>query len=167
MACDYCDLLPRALYEDAIAAVIIPKKPATPGHLIVVPKGHHTILEEAPDNVIEHCMLVANKTSIVLFEAFGGGGTNIIVQNGIASGQSVPHFSINVLPRKDGDGLSFKWQPGKLEEQKMNEVHVTLKEECDYIGQPGEEKKPEMKKEEKKIDYSEENYLIRQLRRLP
>lgn len=169
MTCIFCDALQKeSLYEDALAAVITPQKPAVSGHLLVVSKAHHPSMEEVPDEIVSHCFLVANKTSSLIFEACGAQGTNIILQNGIPAGQTMPHFSISVLPRKEGDGLSFTWNPQKQIDQKMSEVQQTLKDECDYIGQsPIEKKSVEIKKEERKVEYTEDNYLIKQLRRVP
>ncbi len=172
-SCSFCNVVQdekNVIYEDELAVVAMLQKPAVSGHLVVIPKAHYPILEEVPDNIAEHCFLVANRASAVLFDAFGAGGTNIIIQNGLSAGQTIPHFGIHVLPRKEDDGLSFKWQPKKITPQKIDEVAQALKDECDYIGQPVEEKKQETKKEEKnekKIEYSEENYLLRQLRRVP
>ena len=170
-ACIFCDLLKdekSVLYEDALVAVMFAPKPAIPGHLIVVPKNHTAIMEELPDDVLGHCFNVANKTSILVFEGLGAAGTNVIVQNGIPAGQSVPHFCISVLPRQENDTLNLKWAPKKIPEPKMNEVQTNLKDECDYIGPPVQEKKPEpVKKEEKKIEYKEDNYLLKQLKRIP
>ncbi len=168
MTCTICDALQKdVLYEDALAAVIAPEKPAVSGHLLVVSKAHHPSLEEVPEDIVSHCFLVANKTSSLIFEACGAQGTNVIIQNGLSAGQTMPHFSISVLPRKEGDGMSFAWTPKKIPDQKMNDVMQTLKDECDYIGQTEEKNAVEIKKEEKKLAYSEENYLIKQLRRIP
>lgn len=167
--CAYCDLLQgeSVLYEDALTALVMPSKPAVPGHLIVIPKQHSPILEEFSDEIASHCFLVANKTSSLIFEAMGAAGTNIIVQNGLTAGQTVPHMSIHVLPRQKEDGLSFRWPPQKIPDQKMTETQQALKDECDYFGQTVAEKKPEPKKEDKKVEYTEDNYLIKQLRRIP
>ncbi|MEM4246800.1 MAG: HIT family protein [Candidatus Woesearchaeota archaeon] len=172
MACAICDLLKEKkgmLFEDEQIAILLAPKPAVPGHIILAPKTHAAILEQVPDFMIGKMFDKANKVSIAVFEALGAEGTNIIVNNGIAAGQSVNHFLINVIPRRENDNLNILWQPKQLSEEEMSTIELQLKEESKGIGvfekekeKPKEEKKPEEIKEEE-----EENYLLKQLERLP
>jgi histidine triad (HIT) family protein len=173
MACPICDLMKEKkgmLYEDEQIAIMLAPKPAVAGHIILAPKTHAAILEQVPDFVIGKLFDKANKVSIAVFETLGAEGTNIIANNGVAAGQNVNHFILNVLPRKENDGMSFAWQPRQLSEEEMSTIELKLKDESKNIGifekekpKPKEEKKPEKMKEEKE----EENYLLKQLDRLP
>lgn len=173
MSCKLCDQLKESpLYDDGEVAAVISENPATPGHVIVAPKQHHIILEQVPDWVMGKLFTVANKLSIVLFEGLGAQGTNLLIQNGAAAGQSAPHACVNIVPRQENDGINVLWQPRQLSEEEMSTVELKLKEETKSIKsfekekpKPKEESKPEPKKEYRLSD--EENYMIRSLRRIP
>lgn len=169
--CDVCGLVKKGkiVYEnDKVVAVLAPK-PAVAGHIVVIPKEHFQIFEQVPDFVISEMFVVANKLLMACFEALGADGTNILIQNGVAAGQTQPHFMIHILPRKQNDNLKLAWQPKELSEEEMSTVELKLKEETKDVGifekepaKPVEEKPPEQ------IEVSdEENYLIKQLERIP
>ncbi len=158
------------MYEDEQMAILLAPKPAAAGHIILAPKKHAAILEQVPDFVVGRMFDKANKASIAVFETLGAEGTNIIANNGIAAGQTTNHFLLNVIPRKENDGLKLSWQPKQLSEEEMSTIELKLRDESKNIGvfekeeeKPKEIKKPEEIKEEKE----EENYLLKQLERLP
>ncbi|HII71318.1 TPA: HIT family protein [Candidatus Woesearchaeota archaeon] len=185
MACEYCEIIEgkrsaHRLYEDDKIVCILADQPAAAGHVLVIPKQHAQIFEMLPDKTATHAFKVANKMSIALFETIKAQGTNIITQNGVPAGQRVPHFCINVIARRESDGLLFEWLPKKLSEQEMGTVEMQLKQEIEAKPEATEvvkeeksegEKKSEGKEGEKqdsgKEDKKEENYLVRQLKRMP
>jgi diadenosine tetraphosphate (Ap4A) HIT family hydrolase len=65
---------------------------------------------------------VANDISVRLFEKMNISGTNIIVNNGVAAGQTVPHFMLNIIPRKENDGLDFQWPTKPVSDDIMADV---------------------------------------------
>jgi histidine triad (HIT) family protein len=161
----------KVIYEDNICMAYLKQMPCSPGHMMLIPKKHYTIFEQLPEDEISHLFAVASKLSTVAFETLGRGGTNIIVQNGESGGQTHPHFSIEVIPRNENDGLNFLWQPRQLSEEEMATAELILKEMmADFsVGagkrkaEPVQEKKKETLKEEK----GKENYLFKSLIRIP
>ena len=119
--------------------------------------------------------------SIALFESVSAQGTNLLIQNGTVAGQEVPHVSVNIIPRKENDGLNLQWDVKQLDEEEMSTIELTLKE--GIVALEKEDKKTEgilteetikhptqdpLTQEEKSQNSKrEENYLIRQLRRMP
>ena len=136
---------------------------------MVVPKEHFTILEQVPDFITGHLFSIANRISTAIFERMRVQGTNIIAENGIAAGQKIAHFAINVIPRSDNDGLGFNWEPVQTSEDELSTVELQLKEESKDIGDFEKEKKEPIKADVSKevIQSSEEDYKLRQLRRMP
>jgi histidine triad (HIT) family protein len=173
MSCAVCDLVKEKkglLFEDEQIAVLLAPKPAAAGHVLLVPKQHAAILEQVPDFVVGKLFDKANKVSISVFEALGAEGTNILVNNGVAAGQTANHCVLNVLPRRENDGLGFAWQPKQLSEEEMSTIELKLKDEAKNIGVFEKEKpipREEKKAEEIKEEHEEENYLLKQLKRLP
>jgi histidine triad (HIT) family protein len=202
MSCEYCDMISgkkeaAKLYEDDRVIAFLSPQPATIGHIVVAPKMHIPIFEGMEEGLIEHTFKTANKISIALFEAIKCEGTNLIIQNGMAAGQEAPHFSVNLLARRGGDGFVFEWAPKQLSEEEMATVELQLKgelearpaekapepereeapwekrEEREKEGEKKEERPAEKeeakgeKEEKKEEEEKEESYLTRQLKRMP
>lgn len=170
--CSYCGLAQgkvkaKVLYYDDLCIAFLKPMPASPGHIILIPKKHYTIFEQVPDSEINHLFKIASKLSTVAFETFGKGGTNIILQNGEAAGQVHPHFAIEIIPRNENDGLNFLWQPKQLSEEEMSTTELMLKEETDKIGGFQPEKKKEAVEEEKIEKGGVKGYLKKSLKRVP
>ena len=173
-ACVVCQIISgnvpsKKVYEDELVMAVLDVNGANPGHCFVMPKNHYPIIEQVPDSEIGRLFQVSNKISSAIFESLGAQGTNIFVANGIPAGQTVAHFTINVIPRKENDGVNLQWQPKQLSEEEMSTVELKLKEQTKNIGH--------FEKEEKKAKISapkplvlsdeEEEYFSRQMRRLP
>ncbi len=176
MKCDYCEIAKKKIkaeiiYEDDKVIAVVKDLATSPGQICVFPKEHYTILEMVPNEVVDHLFKVSNKLGIALFESLGVHGTNIIVQNGTAAGQQTPHFCIEIIPRKEGDGLNLEWKPKQLMEEEMDVAYLSLKEEGDKMVITKTEKKKEVirdKKTELVLEKEgEENYMLKSLKRIP
>ena len=158
----------KKIYEDEEILAVLDVNGATPGHCFVMPKEHFTIFEQIPDELTARLFEVANKVSTAIFESLDVKGTNIFVTNGIAAGQVVAHFIINVIPRNDNDGINLQWQTKQLTEEEMSTVELQLKDSAKNVGVASEQKptKTEKQKKEEPIT-DEENYLSKQINRIP
>lgn len=183
MACRYCETIQgkkeaAKLHEDDTAVVCMAEQPATIGHVIIIPKQHSPIFEGLSETAVERLAITTNRTSISLFEAIKSDGTNIIINNGIAAGQEEPHVAVNIIARRDNDGLAFEWPPKEIGEEQMSTIELQLKQELEKQDMPVEQPeqkeeatetatKGEEKQEPDSLKDKEENYLIKQLRRMP
>ena len=71
---------------------------------------------------------VAKKVDGKMREVLKADGTNIMINNGPASGQEVPHLHIHVIPRFSGDGKTFVFpSKEKYEEGEMAKYGEILK----------------------------------------
>lgn len=159
----------KKIYEDELAIAVLDVNGANPGHCFVMPKSHYPIIEQVPDIEIARLFQISNKISSAIFESLGAQGTNIFVANGIPAGQTVAHFTINVIPRKENDGINLQWQPKQLSEEEMSTVELKLKEQTKNMGHFEKEEKKPKPHLQKQIALSdeEEEYFDRQMRRLP
>ena len=162
----------KKIFEDELTLAVLDVNGANPGHCFVMPKNHYPIIEQVPDIEIARLFQVSNKISSAIFESLGAHGTNIFVANGIPAGQTVAHFTINVVPRKENDGINLQWQPKQLSEEEMSTVELKLKEQTKNIGHF--EKETTAKKPAKQVflpnavlSDEEEEYHSKQMRRLP
>jgi len=123
-SCKHCDEVKNGnkIFEDDKVVAVLDPNPVSLGHVIVMPKDHFPIIEQVPDYIVSHVFEIVNKISIHLFEALKLQGTNILVSNGIPAGQEQPHFAVNIIPRKQNDGIDFQWEPKQLSEEEMSTV---------------------------------------------
>lgn len=158
----------KKIYEDELVMAVLDVNGANPGHCFVMPKNHYPIIEQVPDMEIGKLFQVSNRISVALFESLGAQGTNIFIANGIPAGQTVAHFTINVIPRKENDGINLQWQPKQLSEEEMSTVELKLKEQIKNKGFEREERKPRMQAPRPvALSDEEEEYFTKQMRRLP
>ena len=158
----------KKIYEDDTALVVLDVNGANPGHCFVMPKNHYAIIEQVPDVEIGRLFQVSNKISSAIFESLGAQGTNIFVANGIPAGQTVAHFTINVIPRKENDGVNLQWQAKQLSEEEMSTVELELKEQTKNIGHFEKEvKKTKIEPPKAQFLSEDDEYFTRQMRRVP
>ncbi len=173
--CDICAVIANksvTVYEDEKVVAALHPQGIAPGHLLVMPRNHASIIEQVPDFVTSELFVKANILSRALVENLGCAGTDVLLQNGLPANQRHTHSLLHVIPRFENDGLNFQWKPRQLSEEEFSTIELKLKEETKNIGdfenekpKPIEEKKPEVMietKESKDVDYR-----LRQLRRIP
>jgi len=171
--CKYCDLIAKKsnnLYEDENVFVMLSPEPAVPGHVIVLPKKHAPIIELCPDFVVGNMFKVAQKVQKSLFETIGAQGTNVLVQNGIVSGQKNIHAMIHVLPRFENDKLELGWNPKPSTPEDLAKSESKIKEFTKNVGVFEKEKPKPIevpKTPEVKSEKGKEDYRVKSLKRIP
>ena len=121
--CIFCKILadeiPSAVvYEDELFRASLDVNPAARGHVIILPKKHAANLFELPDEEASKILIVARKIAGALMETYHCDGVNILQNNGEASGQTVFHLHVHVIPRFEGDTdhINIGWKPGETPE---------------------------------------------------
>jgi histidine triad (HIT) family protein len=172
--CIYCEIVKNKkaciIYEDGDSIAFLPDDVITPGHIKLIPKEHFPIIEFVPDNIVGSMFNTANKLSEICFQLFKAQGTNIFIQNGPNSGQSVGHFSIDIIPRQENDGLDLSWEPKQASKDDLSTAELMLKPCCEVIEVNKNDKSPvEIKTENETITVKEGeiDYQIESLNRMP
>ncbi len=165
--CALCGFRGEILFEDNSITAALPPRPSVPGHVIVFPKQHIQIIEQAPDDTIKAMFDAANKVSSAMFEGLKAQGTNLIVTNGLGAGQKVAHIAVDVIPRAKDDGLNFSWPSRKLNDEQMSIVESEIRQQMFSVpsNEPAKEAEPEP--QEDKPERKRPDPFMRQLRRLP
>lgn len=101
--------------------------PLAEGHVLVIPKEHHATIDRMPEEAAADCARVVVRLSRALREALGAGGWNVLQNNGRVSGQEVDHVHFHLIPRREGDGLGYRWKAGTLAEGDAKRVLEALK----------------------------------------
>ena len=142
----------KKIYEDKELIAALEINPATPGHTIIFPKQHISVLSQIKD--VSNLFNAVNKVSSLLFDSLGAKGTNILISNGQAAGQFIPHLIINIIPRFEKDNVNLDLKRSKLEEKALDDILNKIKNSKqfeDFIKsfEPKHEKKPEVIKSNK------------------
>ncbi len=82
-------------------------QPITQGHMLVVPREHAVLMTDASETVAMRTFKVARKLAGAARHTLGASGVNLLVMDGEAAYQDVPHFHVHVIPRYPGDGFGF------------------------------------------------------------
>lgn len=105
------------LYEDDDTLSFMDINPASEGHALVIPKEHAADIHAVSDNAIMAAVVTARKVAAAVDKTLNPDGLNLLQCNGPAAAQSVFHFHMHVLPRRDGDDLKLNWglKPGDMD----------------------------------------------------
>jgi histidine triad (HIT) family protein len=106
-----------AVLEDKDILVVMDLYPATPGHVLVLPKQHIETLYEMPADIGAHIMTTAIQVAKALREKLSFDGLNLIQSNEVAAGQTVPHFHLHIVPRYKGDPVILQFGHGSTPER--------------------------------------------------
>lgn len=109
------------LYEDDVCFVILDLSPVNKGHALVISKEAVPTFTKIDEDKLFHMIDIARKVDLKFKDVLKTDGSNILINNGKASGQEVPHLHIHVIPRykEDGKGFTFlnkeKYSEGEME----------------------------------------------------
>ncbi|ORA24595.1 HIT family protein [Mycobacterium aquaticum] len=113
MSCVFCAIVAGEApairtYEDDDYLGILDIRPFTRGHTLVIPKKHTVDLTDTPPETLAGMAVVGQRIARAARESgLHADGTNIAINDGKAAFQSVFHIHLHVVPRHDGDKLSF------------------------------------------------------------
>ncbi|NIM29397.1 MAG: HIT domain-containing protein [Gammaproteobacteria bacterium] len=122
MDCIFCKIIAGEipcfkLHEDDETLAFMDINPANEGHALVIPKEHSTDVHAISESAIAATVLTAKKIASAIQETLGPDGINLVQCNGPGAAQSVLHFHMHVLPRREGDELKLNWglKPGDMD----------------------------------------------------
>lgn len=112
-SCVFCDIVDgtgpaRLVYSDDEVVAFLDIRPVTRGHTLVIPRTHSSGLADL-DPERGAAMLAAGQRIAAAMKAGGisADGVNLVINDGRAAFQTVFHTHLHVVPRHDGDKLSF------------------------------------------------------------
>lgn len=174
------------VYEDAVVRAELAEDAAVRGHVLVRPQRAAKRLCELSADESGHLFLVASYSAAILFQGLQAQGTNLVVN------EDEERLTLHVLARAENDGLNFAWKPQQLPEGVMDEAAERIRDKMpakSALQRPqegssaserpaqAESAAPETKpaeqapapKQKGPIEAAEEreNYLIKQLIRIP
>lgn len=100
--------------------------PLAEAHLLVIPKRHYARLDEMPEQEVQELTALLPRLARVVVKVTQAEGYNILQNNGQVAGQAVDHVHFHVIPRKQDDGLGYRWPSGSYETGRAEEIHSRL-----------------------------------------
>ena len=127
MGCIFChkeNIVTDFIYEDEMVMAFMDMDPINEGHVLLVPKEHYLDVDEVPDEVLSHLMIVSKKVVAALKEVYNPDGYSIM-QNG-GEFNDVGHYHLHIFPRYKGDG--FGWIYGEGIKEVSAEIAKRIRE---------------------------------------
>jgi histidine triad (HIT) family protein len=112
MSCVFCAIVAGEapairIYENDGYLAILDIRPFTRGHTLVLPKQHTADLTDTAPQTLADMVTIGRRIALAARATELADATNIAINDGRAAFQSVPHIHLHVLPRRNGDKLSF------------------------------------------------------------
>ena len=113
MRCVFCEIVAGTapairVYEDDDYLGFLDIRPFTRGHSLVIPKQHSVDLTDTPAPVLAGMLTVGQRIArATRASGLAATGNNVAINDGKSAFQSVFHIHLHVVPRHDGDKLSF------------------------------------------------------------
>ena len=113
MSCVFCAIVAGEapavrIYEDDDYLAILDIRPFTRGHTLVVPKRHTVDLTDTPPETVADMAKIGQRIARAARQSgLHADGNNVVINDGKPAFQSVFHIHLHVLPRQNGDKLSF------------------------------------------------------------
>ncbi len=122
MECIFCKIVAGEIpcfkiYESDDTLAFMDINPANEGHALVIPKEHSADVHAVTAAAISSTVITAKKIAAAIEKTLSPDGINLLQCNGPAAAQSVLHFHMHVLPRREGDELKLNWglEPGDMD----------------------------------------------------
>jgi len=109
MDCIFCRIVRAEIPAEVVArtddvVAFLDVQPLADGHVLVVPLAHEACVEDLEPAQADALFRVVRLLAGPVREAVDGAGTTIGVNNGTATGQTIPHVHVHIVPRWQNDG---------------------------------------------------------------
>lgn len=107
--CIFCKIVAgevkgNVVYENETVMAFLDIRPASRGHVMVIPKVHAERLDVLEDGHVGSLFTGVKHVMRLLEKALRPEGMNIGWNHGWAAGQHVNHLHVHIIPRYAGDG---------------------------------------------------------------
>lgn len=110
--CIFCKIINNEIpsykiYEDDLVLAFLDINPASKGHVLIIPKKHTKDIFEIEEKYLERIILVSKRIADKMKDSFGIDGVNLYHASGVNAEQTVFHFHLHVIPRRENDNIHF------------------------------------------------------------
>jgi histidine triad (HIT) family protein len=109
MSCIFCrivagDVPAETVATDEHAVAFLDVTPLADGHTVVIPRRHVATVEELSADDARGLFAMVARLAGPVRRALGAAGNTIGINDGAATGQTIPHVHVHVVPRRPDDG---------------------------------------------------------------
>ncbi len=109
MSCIFCRIVAGEIPAEVVArdpdvVAFLDVQPLADGHVLVVPRAHTACVEDLSPAAADALFRTVVRLAGPVRTALGAAGTTVAINNGDATGQTIPHVHVHIVPRWDGDG---------------------------------------------------------------
>jgi histidine triad (HIT) family protein len=109
MTCIFCRIVAGEIPAEVVArepgaVAFLDVQPLADGHVLVVPRAHVARVEDLSPEAADALFRAVARLAGPVRRALGADGTTIGINDGDATGQTVPHVHVHIVPRWMGDG---------------------------------------------------------------
>lgn len=111
--CLFCKIVAKTdpsvhVHEDDVCMAFMDIHPLGKGHVLVIPKDHAQKLDELDATQRMHLYSVCDRIVAAQRRAgLGVNGSHLLLNDGKAANQHVPHVHFHLIPRSGSDSLGF------------------------------------------------------------
>ena len=116
------ELAADKVYENDYVLAFLDIAPINKGHVLVIPKEHHSSICSVSSIYHQHMLSSAAAIGRAIVRGCDYDGFNLHLANGGCAGQAVPHAHIHVIPRVGTDGFHWNWRSLKYEEGEQSDI---------------------------------------------
>ncbi len=136
--CIFCKIVAgeipaSVLWEADSGLAFLDVNPLSEGHMLFVPRDHYERLSEMPPALTAKMAEAIPRLGRALLAATKAEAYNLLLNEGAAAGQVVPHVHYHLIPRKSGDGLGYRWNAGAYETGRADEIAAAYRKALQNI----------------------------------
>jgi histidine triad (HIT) family protein len=101
------------VHRDEHTVAFMDIRPVQPGHTLVIPRRHAQYMHQLDDETMRQLW----SSAMHVYRAVWRSGIpmdalNLVVADGVAASQEIPHVHVHLVPRSEHDGFGFRFPPG-------------------------------------------------------
>lgn len=130
--CIFCEIISNnipssKIHEDQICIAILNIQPVNTGHVLIIPKEHHKLVIDYPNEIVSHIFLIAQKINRALRKTkIKCEAVNYLLADGETAGQEIFHTHLHIIPRYQDDGFGLRFSKRYFSEKPdRNELNNT------------------------------------------
>lgn len=110
--CIFCQIVrgtipAHRVHEDEETLVFMDIFPVADGHTLIIPRAHRENIFEITADEIGAIGRVSRRIGLAIRQAFAPEGLMVFQLNGAAAGQTVFHYHMHFMPRREGEPLAL------------------------------------------------------------
>ena len=110
--CIFCQIISGEadrflVYEDDLTMAFLDIFPVSHGHLLIVSKEHAENLFELSEEALVAVIKSSKKLAQLIKDVLEPDGIMVAQLNGAAAGQTVFHYHMHLIPRRQGDSMDI------------------------------------------------------------